>query len=279
MLRHRTTPTRAAALVMAVVGALVAAGLPVAAQAPSPVPEPVLVVDGEATDDQVALAPATQAVSGDRVTWLLTNGGSGSLTFELAVHDVTTRDGDVEIGDPRADLPLALDMLHLGPGEVGRIPLRLPDPSPPGTIALIARTVDADPETTVSGVALLGADGEVVPRVTASDAGAGTFTVRLDSDAPALVDVAVRTSVWPGVLAAEDLVEGVLVPAGGRDLDIALQGTVAGRVHIDVAISGATPERASGDVWWWPAEVVVALLAVLLLLALLVSWAWRRRRP
>lgn len=278
MPRHPATLARATILVAAIVGAVVAAGLPVAAQAPSPVPEPILVVDGGAADDQVGLAPATQAVSGDRVAWLLTNGGSGSLMFDLAVHDVTTRDGDVEIGAPRDDLPLALDTLHLGPGDVGRIPLRLPDGAPPGTIALIARTVDADPETTVSGVALLGADGEVVPRVAGSDADAGTFTVRLDSEAPALVDVAVQTSVWPGMLAAEDLVEGVLVPAGGRDLDIALQGTVAGRVHIDVAVSGTTAERASGDVWWWPAEVVVTLLAVLLLLVLVVSWVWRRRR-
>lgn len=267
-----------AAFVVAVV-AVVASDLPVAAQDASPVPEPPLVVSGGATDGQVSLSPATQAVPGPRVTWLLTNGGGGSLTFALAIHDVATRDGDVRIGEPNADLRLSSDMLHLAPGEVGRVPLRLPDTASPAAIALVARSVDADPETTVSALALVGADGEVTPEVVASDAGDGTFTVRLDSDAPALVDVAVQTSAWPGVLHVEDVVEGVLVPAGGRDLDVALDGWVAGRVHIDVAVSGETPGRASGDVWWWPVEVVVALLAVLLLVVAVVTlWLRRRRR-
>lgn len=267
---------------MAVVGSalvalVVSVGLPnpVAAQTPSEVAEPVLVVPGAASDGQVSLAPATQVVSQTRLAWLLTNGGADSLVFQLAVHDVVTSDGEVEVGAQRTDLPLSLDRLQLGPGEAARIPLHLPDSTTPGTIALVAQTVDAEPETTVSGVALLGAHGEVAPAISHSDAGAGTFTVRLDADAPALVDVAVRSSVWPGILRADDLVEDVLVPAGGRDLDIALDGAVAGRLHLDVAVSAGG--RASAAVWWWPVEAVVALLALGALLVAGALWLGRWR--
>lgn len=272
-------PARATAVMAALLVLVVLTARPVAAQDASPVPEPALVVEGGATDGQVRLSPATQAVPGPRVTWLLANGGTGSLTFDLAIHDVAADDGDVQVGEPRPDLRLASDTLHLAPGEVGRIPLRVPASASPGAVALVARSVDAEPETTVSGLALVGSDGDVAPRVVASDASAGTFTVRLDSDAPALVDVAVQASAWPGVLHVEDVVEGVLVPAGGRDLDVALDGWVAGRIHVDVAVGGETPARASGDVWWWPAEVLLAVLAVLLLVAAVVTlWRHRRRR-
>lgn len=280
--RDRCPPGRPATVLM-VAGSLlvalaVAVGLPhpVAAQSPSEVAEPVLVVSSGATDGQVSLSPATQAVTQARVAWLLANGGTDSLVFALAVHDVVTSDGDVEVGAERPDLDLALDQVQLGPGEVARVPLHLPDATTPGTIALVARSVDAEPETTVSGVALLGADGEVAPAVSGADAGAGTFTVRLDTDTPAIVDVAVRSSVWPGLVRVEDLVEDVLVPAGGRDLDIALDGAVAGRLHIDVAVSDGG--RASTAVWWWPAEVVLAALALVGLLAIVVVWLVRSRR-
>ncbi len=260
------------------VALVVSVGLPhpVAAQPSSEVAEPVLVVSSGSADGQVSMSPATQVVTQARVAWLLTNGGRDSLVFQLAVHDVVTSDGNVEVGAKRPDLALALDQLQLGPGEAARVPLHLPDATAPGTIALVASTVDAEPETTVSGVALFGPDGEVAPAISAADAGAGTFTVRLDADAPAIVDIAVQSSVWPGMLRADDLVEDVLVPAGGRDLDIALDGAVAGRLRIDVAVSDGG--RASATVWWWPAEVVVAALALVSVLAVVVVWLVRRRR-
>lgn len=277
MPRRPATLPRAAGSLLAALVMSVGMPLPVAAQASPEVPEPVLVVTGGAADGQVALSPATQVVTQPRVAWLLTNGGADDLVFQLGVHDVVTSDGNVEVGAERPDLALALEQVQLGSGEAARIPLHLPDATTPGTIALVARTVEADPETTVSGVALLGADGEVAPAIASADAGAGTFTVRLDADTPTIVDVAVRSSVWPGTMQADDLVEDVLVPAGGRDLDIDLDGAVAGRLHIDVAVSDGG--RASAAVWWWPAEVVLAALALVALVAALAVWLVRRRRP
>lgn len=278
---HRVRTARAAAVAVMVVVATVlfAAGSTATAQAPSTVPEPVLVVEAGATDGQVSLMPATQSVSHQRLTWVLRNGGEEALAFDLAIHDVVATGGAVEVGAERVDLPLAQATVRLAGGEAARIPLLLPDATSPDAIALVARSVDADPETTVSGIALLGgAGGNVTARLARTDVGTGTFTVRLDSDFPTLVDVAVRASAWPGLMSTEDVIEGVFVPAGGRDLDVSLDGAMAGRLQLDVAVSGDTPVRASADVWWWPAEVVVALLAIVLLIVVAITGLRRRRQ-
>lgn len=255
--------------------------------------EPPLVVDGAAEDGQVVIEPAAQTVVDGRVVWLVRNGGEDALSFDLAVHEVVATDDGVDVGAPHADLALAVDRLRLGAGEVARVPLHV-DEGVRGAFALVAQTVDAEPATTVSGVALRAADVEVRPSVTAADASDGTLTVRLDAEGPSLVDVALRSSAWPGVARSETVVEGVLVPPGGRDLEVALGGVLAGRVRLEVAVApvaggtdgagtdGAGTERvaarAAATVWWWPPLVVVGLVVVLLVLVGAgVAMRWRLR--
>lgn len=236
-----------------------------------------MVVDAGADDGQVRLTPATQAVDGDRVVWVLTNGGPSTLTLRLVVHAVEATAGEVEIGAP-AGLSLGLDTLTLASGEAARIPLDLDDDASPRALALVARTANADPETTVSGLVLVGGSGAVEPRVVGADANAGTFTVHLDAEGPALVNVALRATAWPGVVRTEQVVEGVLVPTGGRDLDVALDGLIAGRVAIDVVVGGPVPTSTSAATWWWPTNVLLATVAVALLLTTLVAILLVRRR-
>lgn len=239
------------------------------------VPEPPLVVDSDADDGQVRLAPATQTVTEDRVAWVLTNGGTDTLTFRLTVHAVETVGGGVEIGDP-LDLPLALDTLTLGPSDAARIPLHLRADAP-DAVALVAETIDAEPVTRVAGLALVGGGDRVQAQVGDTDVSRGVFTVRLDADGPALVDVAVRATAWPGVASADEVVEGVFVPAGGRDLDVALDGPLLGRLTVDVVVVGAGTARTAATVWWWPPVTVAIVIAVLLALAVVVVLLRRRR--
>ncbi len=229
-------------------------------------------VDGHELDGQVSLSPATQVAEGDRVTWVLANGGEGTLTFELAVHEVEATGAGVEVGGP-AGVALGADEVTLAPGELARIPLTLPSEAEPGALALVATSVEADPPTTLSGVVLVGGGGEVTPTVAGADAGDGILTVRLDADGPALVDVALRATAWPGFVHTSEVVEGLYVPAGGRDLDVSLDGVVAGRVTVEVAVGGDPGARATETVWWWPREVVVvAIVAVVVLAGAVVLW-------
>lgn len=261
---------------VAVVG-MVGTGAAAAGADAAVVPEPPLVVDGHELDGQVRLSPATQAADGDRVHWVLANGGEGTLTFELAVHDVEATTAGVDIGEP-AGLALGADEVTLAPGELARIPLALPAETEPGALALVATTVDAEPATTLSGVVLVGGGGEVTPRLVGADAGAGTLTIQFDADGPALVDVALRATAWPGVVRTDELVEGLYVPAGGRDLEVSLGGVVAGRVTVDVAVSGEAGASATETVWWWPPELLVALVVVLLVGIATVVYLRRTRR-
>lgn len=261
------TSRRAGVLALAASVALVGlrpGAAPPAARAE--VPEPPLVVGDAATDGQVRITPATQTVSGPRVTWLVTNGGDRPLTFQVAIHTVDATTTAVEVGEP-ADLALATDTLHLGAGEAARVPLRLDPTSTPRALALVARTGDADPATTVVGLALVGGSDTVAPRVVGGDAGSGTITLRLDAEGPALVDLAVRATAWPGLLHAEEVLEGILVPAEGREVDVVLGGPVAGRVTVEVAVGGSEPRRARAVVWWWPRSLWGATALVLLVLA------------
>lgn len=241
-------------------------------------PDPPLVVPGDDGGGDVRVEPSTQQVTGDRVVWHVRNGGSGTLTFDLAVHAVEAAPEGATIGAPADDLALATPRLTLAAREVARIPLHLPDTSP-RAIALVVTTLDTEPEVTVSGMALVGSGDPVTAEIVSADAAAGTFTIRLDAAGPALVDMAVRATAWPGRPTADRKIDGVLVPAGGREVDIRLSGPLAGRVTLDVAVSSAGDvARASQDVWWWSraslAVVAVALLAASAGLVVLV----RRRR-
>lgn len=269
-------------LLVALMGVL--AGGPVRAAADEVPPEPPLVDDGEVDDGQVRLVPTTQTVADSRVEWLLSNGGESPLTFRLAVHEVVATDDGIDLGEPREDLPLATDRLRLAPGEVARVPLDVPADAGGGAFALVARTIDAAPEATVSGLALRSSDVGVVPTVVEPDARAGTFTVRLDADGTSLVDVALRASAWPGTFRTEHVIEDVLVPAGGRDLEVALDGMLAGRVHLDVVVAAAPggsgpTTRASTAVWWWPPATAWLVGLVLVASALVVAGWIRRRGP
>lgn len=262
----------------AVIGAVLLLATTTAASAEQVVPEPPLVVDGGVEDGRVTLEPATQAVGGGRVEWLLSNGGDAALRFAVAIHDViTSGDGDVEVAGPRSDLDLGLDEIRLGPGEVARIPLWLPAEVTATTLALVARTIDAEPQTQVSGLVLVSGDGEVTPEVVTSDASAGVFTVRLASDGPAIVDLAVRASAWPGLARTDEVLEDVLVPAGGRDLDVALSGPVVGRLTVEVVAVGLAEARTSATLWWWPRPFLIGIAAVLVLVALALVLRVRRR--
>ena len=153
-------------------------------------------------------------------------------------------------------------MVTLDPGEVARIPLRLRDVAP-RALALVASTRDASPETTLSAIALVGGSGEVRPTVVAADAAAGTATLRLEADGPALVDVAVRASAWPGRPSARTAVTGVLVPTGGRDLVVDVDGPMLGRLRVEAVVASVGEARADAAFWWWPPAATVALLGVL----------------
>lgn len=240
------------------------------------VPEPPLVVDAEATDGRVHLSPTTQTVTGGRATWVLTNGGTDTLTFELGVHAVEATDDAVEVGDP-VDVPLALGTVTVGPSEAARIPVPLGEDAP-DAIALVATSVDAEPETRLAALALRGGGDRVEAHVRAADASRREVRVRLDAAAPALVDVALRASAWPGLVRASEVVEGVYVPAGGRDLVVTLDGPLVGRLTVDVAVGGTEPTRARAAVWWWPRPVVVGLLAVLVAAVVALGLVARRRR-
>ena len=255
------------------VAALAALGMVGTAAA---VPQAPLVVDGHPLDGQVRLSPATQVAEDGQADWLLANGGEGTLTFALTVHEVEATAAGVEVGDP-AGVALGADEVTLAPGEVARIPLSLPAEAEPGALALVATTVDAEPPTTLSGVVLVGGGGEVVPTVVGADAGSGTLTVRLDADGPALVDVALRATAWPGLVHTSEVVEGLYVPAGGRDLDMSLDGAVAGRVTVEVAVGGDPGGRDARAVWWWPPVVLVPLLVVLVAGVAAGALWWRRR--
>ena len=266
----RPAPRRLLAAVLGVM--LVTGPVPGVAQ----VPEPPLVVDVDDRDGQVHLSPATQTVPDGHATWVLTNGGEDRLTFDLAVHAVDTTPEGVEIGD-RLDIPLGLDSLALGPSEAARIPLQVGDQAP-AALALVATTEGAEPATTVAALALVGDGDSVAPDVGDADASRGVFSVRLDADDPALVDVALRASAWFGAVQASQVVEGVYVPAGGRDLEVSVDGPLLGRVTVDVVVAGAETTRASSTVWWWPARLLLAVLGLVLLAAVAVVVLRRRRR-
>lgn len=271
---------RTSRVLLAVVA--VATTLAVATPVVADVPEPPLVVEGGTADGQVTLRPRTRTTLDERVTWVLANGGTDRLAFALAVRRVATDDaGAVELGAVVDEVVLATERVVLGPGESVRVAARIPADGTPDAMALVATTVDAEPETELAGLLLRSAAGRVTPSVVGADAAAGTFTVRLDADAPALVDVAVRAAAWPGIGASEQVVPGVLVPAGGRDLRIGLAGAVAGRLAVDVAVAGVgEPARASGSLWWWPpaARAGGVALGVVLVLAVLVVRRRRSRR-
>lgn len=239
--------------------------------------EPPLVVDGDDTPGAVRIAPETQQVTGPRVTWQLHNGGQETLTFDLALHAVEAAEEGATIGEPLADPTLAVDRLTLASGEHARIPVHLPDGAP-RVLALVATTVDASPETTVSGLALLGADGTVTPEIVDADATAGTFTLRLAASGPALVDVAVRATAWPGRPTTTHRLDGVLVPTGGRDVVVRLDGPVAGRVTLDAAVTaGDDVGRTSRSVWWWPRCLLVLVAIAMVVVAASVLLVRRRR--
>lgn len=257
--------------------------------------EPVLVIPGASTDGQVHVRPATQAPD-DRglLTWTLDNGGGEPVELALAIHETIARDGEVAVGRPHDRLRVTSRPVRLAPGEVARVRVPVPDDLAPHTVALVASGMEADVE--VVGLALVGAgdgaadgtgDGAgedggaaVRPRVRGGP-GERTITVRLEADAPALVDVAVRATAWPGLARDEQVLDGVLVPAGGRDVPVAVSGPVAGRVVVDVAVSGQPAGRTSAALWWWPRELLVSLAIALLVVAggavLLVGRRRRRR--
>lgn len=266
-----TTGTVAAA-------ALAAALLSLGVAPATATPEPPLVVPGGDASGDVRVEPSTQQVMGDRVAWQVHNGGAGTLSFELAIHEVEASAEGATVGDRIEALDLATDRLTLAAGELARVPLHLPDDSP-RALALVATTVDAEPETTVSGLALVGGGGAVTPDIVATDAAAGTFTLRLDAVGPTLVDVAVRATAWPGRPTTTHRIDGVLVPAGGRDVPVRLTGPVAGRVELEVAVAaGDEVGRASRAVWWWPRSAVVVVAVALLLVTVGLLALVRRRR-
>lgn len=240
------------------------------------VPEPPLVVDVDAADGRVRLSPAIQEMTEDGATWLLTNGGTGTLTFELGVHGVEATEDAVEVGEP-LDVSLGLHTVTLGPSEAARIPVPLAADAP-DAVALVASTVDAEPETRLAALALRAGGGSVEPSVRAADATRGEVRLRLRATGPAMVDVALRASAWPGLVQASAVVEGVYVPAGGRDLVVRLDGPLAGRLTVDVAVAGAAPSHARAELWWWPRTVVLGLLAGLAVVGVAAALATRRRR-
>lgn len=270
---HRLVVLVAAVLVTAVLGPVAAAGARAAASAP---PEPVLVVPGGETDGQLAVRPPTQVSDHrGRLTWTVTNGGAATVTITLAIHEVVSRAGQVEVGERHGDLALRDDRVVLAPGEVARVRVPVPDEVGPETVALVAQTADGDAR--VTGLALIGSGGTVRATVADADAHAGTVTIRLRAPGPALVDVAVRAVVWPGLVRDEQVVTDVLVPVGGRDVPVTVGGPVAGCVTIEVAVSG-DGARATRTVWWWPRWVPAGIATVLVAVTALGVVAARRRR-
>lgn len=259
--------------------------VPTARAAAATPPEPVLVVPGDATDGQVRVRPAAQAPDDGRLTWTVANGGEVPVALTLAVHEVRAQDGEVEVGRVHDRLAVPSRAVDLDAGEVARVRVPVPPDLAPGTVALVAAGVDADVE--VVGLALVGpaagrdgATAGVEPRVQPGPE-AGAITVRLASDVPALVDVAVRASAWPGLVHDEQVLADVLVPVGGRDVPVAVSGPVVGRVTVDVAVSGQQAGRTSAALWWWPRELLVAVAVALVMVAgVAVALVARRgRRP
>lgn len=267
--RHRLVVV----LVTVVLGLAVGVDARAAASAP---PEPVLVVPGAASDGQLTVRPATQlADDRGRLTWTVANGGTGALTLTLALHEVSSRAGRVEVGQRHGRLALRDHRVVLAPGEVARVRVPVPDGLGPQTVALVAQADDGGAR--VTGLALIGGGGTVRPEVTETDARAGTVTVRLHAPGPALVDVAVRAVVWPGLVHDEQVVTDVLVPVGGRDVPMAVGGPVAGRVTIEVTVSG-DGARTTRTVWWWPRWVPISVAAVLVVVTALLVVGARRGR-
>lgn len=245
-----------------------------AAVGPALATEPVLVVPGGERDGQIALDPPVQVAGDGAVTWLLRNGGVDELTFDLAIHDVEVRGDRVDLGSARHDVAPPADQVVLGPGEVARLRLHLSDAS---LLALVARTVDATPDTEVSALALVGEPAEVTPSVVDASGTGEAVTIRLDADRAAIVDVAVRVSSWPGIGASTEQLRDVVVPAGGRDLAVALGGPSLGRLTVEVAVSSPGAPNASAAIWWWPRSVLAVIAALLILAAAAATWARRRR--
>lgn len=248
-------------LILAVVGPAVAT-------------EPVLVVPGGQHDGQVALDPPVQVANDGIVTWLLRNGGSDELTFALAIHDVEVRGDRVDLGAARDDVAPPADEVVLGPGEMARLRLHVSDAS---LLALVARTVDATPDTEVSALALVGEPATVTPSVVDASVTGDAVTVRLDADRAAIVDIAVRVSSWPGIGSSTQQLRDVVVPAGGRDLAVGLGGPSLGRLTVEVAVSSPGSPVASAAIWWWPRNMLAIIAAILIAIAAVGTWARRRR--
>src|SRR5690606_29121569 len=85
---------------------------------------------------------------------------------------------------------------------------------------------------------------------------------------------------WPGTPRSAATVEGVYVPAGGRDLEVDVSGVLAGRVTFEVAVGegdgDGDGERTSTSVWWWPPWTLAGLALVVVLVV--VGVLLRRRR-
>lgn len=265
--RPRVLPVLVAAL------AVLTGGGPVGAA-----PEPPLVVEAEGGDGTIRVEPATQQVDGPRVAWHLHNGGDATLTFTLALHEVEASSEGATIGEALGSPGLVADRITLAPHERARVPVHLADDGP-RALALVATTVDATPETTVSGIALVGGEGAVRAEVVEADAAAGRFTLALDSSTPALVDVAIRATAWPGRPTTTHRLEGVLVPAGGREVPVRLDGPIVGRVTLEAAVtSGDQVERTIREVWWWPRWLLAAIAGLLVLVAAGIAVVVHRRR-
>jgi hypothetical protein len=268
MQRRRRTP------VGAVAAALVSVLLMLAVAGPAVATEPVLVVPGGERDGQVALDPPVQVADDGIITWLLRNGGDDELTFALAIHDVEVRGDGVDLGAERDDVAPPADEVVLGPGEVARLRLHVSGAS---LLALVARTVDATPDTEVSALALAGEPVIVTPSVVDASGSGDAVTVRLDADRAAIVDVAVRVSSWPGIGSSTEQLRDVVVPAGGRDLAVGLGGPSLGRLTVEVAVSSPGSPVASAAIWWWPRNLLAVIAAALIAIAAVGTWAWRRR--
>lgn len=273
--RGPVTVGLAASLVgLVATGVLVLPATPPAIAAADDPPEPILVVPGADTDGRIRVRPASQvAEPGGALAWLLANGGSTSTDLEVGLHEVVARDGRVTVGDEHEELTLLDDTVTLAPGEIARVRLPVPRDATSGTVALVA--TDSTTDVEVTALAVVGSSARVQPHVR-RDGASETLTVRLDASAPALVDVAVRATAWPGLVGDEHVFTDVLVPAGGRDVPLALPAPLVGRLTVDVAVSGAEPTRTSVSVWWWPRELVAGIAVLLVVVTAALAWRVRR---
>ncbi|MDX1620378.1 MAG: hypothetical protein R3320_05270 [Nitriliruptorales bacterium] len=259
--------------------------------AAAPVPSPVVIDRVDVDSGEVEILPAVTGVNPDAsgdviVEHRIVNGTDVELRIRLEIQGLgpgtPNPDPDASVD---TEVVLAADELQLAPQEAAAVASVASGVTTGVAYAVVATVPDAEPPVSITSVVLAAAGPAEVSIGEPSLSTERLIVPVTASQAPVLVDAAVRLRTWAGqeILHFEE--PGLIGWDTGEPVELSytLDGLVLpGPYYVDVvAGAGAGEARETYSTWLFPEVTVMAATSALVALAALavgIVWVRRRRR-